>query len=112
MVRIHRRIIKKILQDTNNHDGVLTHLEPDILEGKVKWALRSMTANKASGGDGIPAELFQILKYNAVKMLLKYGIKFGKLSSGHKIGKGQIFIPIPKNIPTTAQLNLSHMLAR
>ena len=91
---------------------MLTHLEPDILEGKVKWALRSITANKASGGDGIPAELFQILKDNAVKMLLKYGSKFGKFSSGHRIGKGELFIPIPKNIPTTAQLNLSHMLAR
>ena len=91
---------------------MITHLEPDNLEGEVKWALRSITANKASGGDGIPAELFQILKDNAVKMLLKYGSKFGKLSSGHRIGKGRIFIPIPKNIPTTAQLNLSHRLAR
>ena len=107
-----KELYKKYLHDPDNHDGVITDLEPDILEGKVKWALRSITANKASGGDGIPAELFQILKDNAVKMLLKYGSKFGKFSSGHRIGKGELFIPIPKNIPTTAQLNLSHMLAR
>ena len=65
------------------------HLEPNILQCEVKWALRSITANKPSGGDGIPAELFQILKDNAVKMLLKYGSKFGRLSSGHRTGKGQ-----------------------
>ena len=57
------------LQDQDNHDGVITHLEPDILECEVKWALESITTNKASGGDGIPVELFQILKDNAVKVL-------------------------------------------
>ena len=67
MARIHRRTIQKGLNDPDNHNGVITHLEPNILEGEVKWALGSITTNKASGGDGIPAELFQILKDNAVK---------------------------------------------
>ena len=67
MARIHRRTIKKDLHDPDKHDGVITHLEPDILECKVKWALGSITTNKASGGDRIPAELFQILK-DAVKV--------------------------------------------
>jgi len=63
------KLYKKDLHDTNNHDGVLTHQEPDILEREVKWALESITMNKASGGDGIPVELFQILKDDAVKVL-------------------------------------------
>ena len=62
-------LYKRDLHDPDNHDGVITHLEPDILECKVKWALRSITMNKASGGDGIPVELFQILKNDAVKVL-------------------------------------------
>ena len=62
-------LYKKGLHDPDNHDGVITHLEPDLLECKVKWALRSNTMKKASGGNGIPAELFQILKYDAVKVL-------------------------------------------
>ena len=66
MVRIHRRTIQNGLNDPDNHDGVVTHLEPDILECEVKWALESITTNKASGGDGIPVELFQILKDDAV----------------------------------------------
>ena len=72
MARIHRRteeLYKKDLHDPDNHDGVITHLEPDILEYEVKWALGSITMNKASGGDGIPIELFQILKDDAVKVL-------------------------------------------
>ena len=60
---------KKELHDPDNHDGVISHLEPDTLEGEVKWALESITTNKASGGDGIPVELFQILKDDAVKVL-------------------------------------------
>ena len=68
MTRIHRIIQKKNLHDRENHDGVITHLEPDILECEVKWALGSITTNKASGGDGIPVELFQILKYDSVKV--------------------------------------------
>ena len=66
MARIHRRTVQKYLQEQDNHDGVITHLEPDILECEVKWALESITTNKASGGDGIPVELFQILKDDAV----------------------------------------------
>ena len=62
-------LYKKDLNDPDNHDGVITHLEPDILECEVKWALGSISKNKASGGDGIPAELFQILKDNAMKVL-------------------------------------------
>ena len=69
MAKIHRRTIQKDLHDPDNHNGVITHLEPDILECEVKWALGSITMNKASGGDGIPLELFQILKDDAVKVL-------------------------------------------
>ena len=65
----YRELYKKDLHDQDNPEGVITHLEPDILESKVKWALGSITMNKASGGDGIPAELFQILKDDAVKVL-------------------------------------------
>ena len=67
--KIHRRTIQKDLNDPDNHNGVISHLEPDILEYEVKWALRSITTNKASGGDGIPVDLFQILKDDAVKVL-------------------------------------------
>ena len=69
MARIHRRTIKKDLNDPDHHNGVIIHLEPDILECEVKWALGSISMNKASGGDGIPVELFQILKDDAVKVL-------------------------------------------
>ena len=69
VARIHRRAIQKNLNDTDNHDGVITHLEQDILECEVKWALGSITTNKGSRGDRIPAELFQILKDDAVKGL-------------------------------------------
>ena len=69
MARIHKNSTKIDLHDPDNHDGVITHLEPDILECIVKWALESITTNKASGGDGIPVELFQILKHDAVKVL-------------------------------------------
>ena len=69
MARIHIRTIQKDLHDPDNHDGVITHLEPDILEFEVKWTLGSITINKASGGDGIPTELFQILKDDAVQVL-------------------------------------------
>ena len=69
MARIHRKTIQKELNDPDNHDGVITNLQLDILECEVKWALGSITTNKASGGDGIPVELFQILKKDAVKVL-------------------------------------------
>ena len=69
MARIHRRTVRKRSYDADNHNGVITHLEPDILECKVKRGLGSITTNKASGGDGIPVELFQILEDDAVKVL-------------------------------------------
>ena len=69
MTRTHRRTIQKDLNDPNNHNGVITHLESDILECELEWALGSITMNKAGGGDGIPAVLFQILKDDAVKLL-------------------------------------------
>ena len=69
MSRIQKRLYKKDLHDQDNHDGVITHVETDILECEAKWALGSITMIKASGGDGIPAELFQILKHDAVKLL-------------------------------------------
>ena len=75
-------LYKKDLNDPDNHDGVITHLEPDILECKVKWALVSITMNKASGGDGIPAELFPILKDGAVKVLLSICQKIWKTQQG------------------------------
>ena len=78
---------KKDLHDPDNHDGVITHLEPDILECEVRWALGSITTNKASGGDGIPVELFQTLKDDVVKVLHSIWQQFGKLSSGHRTGQ-------------------------
>ena len=69
MARIHKRTLQNYLYDPDNHDGAITHLELDILECEVKWALGSITTNKASGGDEIPVELFQILKDDAVKVL-------------------------------------------
>ena len=96
---------------------MITHLEPDILECEVKWALESITMNKASGGDGIPVELFQILKDDAVKLLHSISSKFGKLSSGHRTGKGQFSFQsqrkaMPKNAQTTSQLHSSHTLVK
>ena len=85
-------LYKKDFHDPDNHNGAIAHLEPDILECEVKWALESITTNKASRVDGIPVELFQILKDDAVKVLhsiTQYVSKFGKLSSGHGIGKSQ-----------------------
>ena len=82
-------LYKKDLHDPDNHNGVITHLKPDILEYKVKWALGSITMNKGSGGDGIPVELFQILKDDGVTVLHSVCQESGKLSSGHRTGKGQ-----------------------
>ena len=110
-------LYKKDLDNPDIHDGVITHLEPDILECEVKWALESITTNTASGGDGIPVELFQILKDDAVKVLTQYANKCGKLSSGHRTGKGQFSFQsqrktIPKNAQTTTQLHSFHMLVK
>ena len=110
-------LYKKDLHEQDNHNGVITHLEPDILECEVKWALESITMNKASGGDGIPVELFQILKDDAVKVLHSICQQFGKLSSGHRTGKDQFSFQsqrkaMPKNAQITAQLHSSHTLVK
>ena len=96
---------------------MITHLKPDIQECEVKWALVCITKNKASGGDGIPVELFQILKDDTVKFCIQHANKFGKLSSGHRTGKGQFLFQsqrkaMSKNAQTTTQLHSSHMLAK
>ena len=87
---------KKDLNDPGNHDGVITHLEPDILECEVKWALESITTNKASGGDGIPVDLFQILKDDAVKVLYSICHQIWKTQQWPQDWKNVNFIPIPK----------------
>ena len=96
MARIHRRTVQKDLHDLDNHDGVITHLEPDILECEVKWALESITRNKASGGDGIPGELFQILKDDAVKVLHSICQQIWKTQQWTQDWKMSVIIPIPK----------------
>ena len=96
MVRIHRRTVQKDLHNPDNHDDVITNLEPDILECEVKWALESTTANKASGGDGIPIELFQILKDDAVKVLYSICQQIRKTQQWPQDWKKSVFIPIPK----------------
>ena len=110
-------LYKKDLHNQDNHDGMIIHLEPDILESEVKWALESITTNKASGGDGITIELFQILEDDAVEVLHSVCQKFGTLSSGHRTGKGQFSFQsqrkaMLKNAQTTAQWHSSHMLAK
>ena len=108
----------KFLLWINNHwllwiNGVITYLEPGILECEVKWALGSITMIKATRGDGIPADLFQILKDEAVRCCTQYASKFGKLSSGYRVGKGQFLFHspkkvMPKNVQTPAQLHILH----
>ena len=114
-------LCKKDVNDPDNHDGVITHLQPDILEYEVKWALGSNTMNKGSRSDGIPAESFRILKGDAVKCCTQYASKFGTLSSGQRTGKGQfsfqsqrkaMLSEMPKNAQTTAQLHSSHTLVK
>ena len=89
-------LYEKDLHDPDNHDGVITHPEPDILEGEVKWALGSITMNKASGGDGIPVELFQILKDDAVRVLHSVRQQVWKTQQWPEDWKRSVFIPIPK----------------
>ena len=106
---------KKDLHNPDNHDGVIIHLEPDILECEVKWTLENITMNRSSGGDGIPAQLFQILTDDTVKSA-QYISKFGKLSSDHRT-EGQFSIQsqrkaMPKNAQTTTQLHSSHTLLK
>ena len=93
---IKKKLYKKDLHNPDNHDGVTTHLEPDILEFEVKWALGSITTNQASGGDGIPGELFQILKDNAVKVLHSICQQIWKTQQWPQDWKRSVFIPIPK----------------
>ena len=96
MARIHRRTIQKRSHDQDNHDSVITHLEPDILDCEVKWALESITMNKASGGDGIPVELFQMLKDDAVKVLLSMCQQIWKTQQWPQDWKMSVFITVPK----------------
>ena len=107
----------KGLNDLGNHDVVAILLKLDTLECVVKWALGSITTNKASGGDGIPPELFQILKHDAVKVLHSVCQQIWKTHSGHRTGKGQFSfqsqrMAMPKNAQTTAQLHSSHSLVK
>ena len=95
-IKKRRQEYTEELHNQDTHDGVTTHLEPDILECEVKWALERLTTNKASGGDGIPVELFQILKDDAVKVLHSICQQIWKTQQGPQDGKRSIFIPIPK----------------
>ena len=108
---------KKDLHDPDNHDGVITYLEPDILQYEVKWVSGSITMNKASGGDGIPVELFQILKDDAVKVLHSICQQLWKTQQWPQDWKRSVFIPIPKKdnakeCSATAQLYSSHTLVK
>ena len=96
MITMEITMYKKGLKDQDNHDGVVTHLEPDVLECEVKWALGSKSTNKASGGDGIPAELFQILKDDAVKVLHSVCQQIWKTQQWPQDWKRSVFIPIPE----------------
>ena len=124
MARIHRRTVssesvseEKDLHDPENHDGVITHLEPDIPECEVKWALGSISTNKASRGDGVPVGLFQILKDDAVKVLHSICQEIWKIQQWPQDWKRSVFIPIPKkgnakNVQTIEKLHSSHMLVK
>ena len=110
-------LYKKDRHDQDNHDGVIIHIEPDILEWEVKWALRIITKNKASGSDGIPVKLFQILKDDAVKVLCSICQQIWKNQQWPQDWKRSVFIPIPKkgnaqNAQTTTQLHSSHTLVK
>ena len=96
MARIHRRLYRKDFHDPDDHNGVITHLEPDILGWELKWTLGSITTNKASGRDGIPAETFQVLKDDAVKVLYSICQQIWKTQQWPQDWKRSVFIPIPK----------------
>ena len=104
MAKIHRRTTQKNLNDLDNQNGMVTHLEPDTLDCKVKWALGNITSNKASEGDTIPAELFQILKDDAMKMLHSICQQIWKTQQWPQDWKRNT---MPKNVQTTAQLHTS-----
>ena len=113
----YTELYKKDLHDPDNHDGVISHLEPDILECEVKWALGSFTMNKASRDDGISAELFQILKDDAVKVLRSICQQIWKTQQWPQDWKSQFAFQsqrkaMPKNAQTTAQLHSSYTLAK
>ena len=104
----YTELYEKDLNDPDNHNGVITHLDPDILECDVKWILGSITMNKASGGDGIPAELFKILKNDAVKVLHSVCQQIWKTQQWYRTGKRQFSLQsqrkaLPKNVQTTTQ---------
>ena len=110
-------LYNKDLYGPDNYLGVITHLEKEILECEVKWALGSIPTNKASRGDGIPVELFQILKYDAVKVLHTICQTIWKTQQWYRTGKGQFSFQsqrkaMTKNFQTTAQLHSSHLLAK
>ena len=111
------KLYKKDLHDLDNNNSAITHLEPDILECKIKWALGSITTNKASGSDGIPVELFQILKDDAVKVLHSICQQIWKTQQWPQDWKGQFSFKsqrkaMPKNAQVIAQLHSSHMLVK
>ena len=117
MAEIHRRAVQKNLHDPDNHDSVITHLEPDILECDVRWTLGSITMNKASGGDGIPVELFQVLKDDAVKVLHSTCQQIWKTQQWPQDWKSQVSLQsqteaMPKNTQTTTRLCSSHTLVK
>ena len=107
----YKELYKKDLYHPDNHDGVITHLEP-LLECKVKWTLGSITTKKPSGGDGIPVELFQVLKDDVVKALHSICQQIWKTQQWPQDWKRSVFIPMPKNAQTTTQLYSSHMLVK
>ena len=116
MARIHSRTVQKSLNGLNNHNDVVTHIEPEILEREVTWALGSIIRNKTRGGDGIPAKLSQILKDNAVKVLHSIRQQIWKTQQWHS-GKDQFSFQsqrraTPNNVQSTVQLCSFHMLAR
>ena len=109
-------LYKKDLHDPDNHNGVIIHLEPDILECKVKWALESITINKGNADDGIVLSSFKFLKMMLLKCCTQYASKVEKLSSGHRNGKGQFSFQsqrksMPRKVQTATQLHSCHTLA-
>ena len=117
MARIHRILYKKDLHDPDNQDGVITHLEPDILEYEVKWVLGRITTNKACGGDVIPVELFQILKDDAVKVLHSICQQIWETRQWPQDWRRSVFIPIPQNgngkeYSNYCTIDSSHTLAK
>ena len=117
LLQYTKELYKKYLHDPDNHNGVITHLEQDILECEVRWALGGITTNKASGGDGITVELFQILKDNAVKVLHSICQQIWKTQQWPQDWKSSVSLQsqrkaMPKNAQTTTQLHSSHMLAK